>query len=138
MESPTAKGVNALELWMLGCLIMVFAALCEYGVLLFMKRRAVRCRLQGNPQKQRRYLEDHIKADGTIFSTTDLDITARVNKVYPKERKTHGASQQVARNSTDDMRDLSLKMLHLDFISLIVFPILFVVFIGIYSLWFSK
>ena len=37
MSSPKAKGVNAIAIWMLGCCIMVFAGLCELGIILLIK-----------------------------------------------------------------------------------------------------
>ena len=38
-SAPMSNGANAINIWMLGCVVMVFAALCEYGVILFIKSR---------------------------------------------------------------------------------------------------
>ena len=35
--APTSEGVNAIGIWMLTCVTMVFAALSEYGMILFIK-----------------------------------------------------------------------------------------------------
>ena len=34
ISTPHTSGMTAIELWMIMCVVMVFAALCEYGVLI--------------------------------------------------------------------------------------------------------
>ena len=37
--TPRSQSVNALKIWMLGCTMMIIAALSEYGIILFGKGR---------------------------------------------------------------------------------------------------
>ena len=142
--APTAKGVNALEIWMLWCLIMVFAALCEYGMILLIKRRSIAARHHEKQQRERTCSEEHLtNMDGTIFDNTTPSNAGKNNRrlfvVCPNEGKAQGTAQQVAHLcSTDDTTNLSLKLLKIDSAALVIFPIVFAVFVVIYCIIFTK
>ncbi len=41
-RSPRSSDLKALDIWFVGCMIFVLAAICEYAVLLFLKRVIIR------------------------------------------------------------------------------------------------
>ena len=49
--TPRTKGVNGIQSWMLGCTVMVIAALSEYGVILFIKFMKIGIKHNGENQK---------------------------------------------------------------------------------------
>ena len=142
--APTAKGVNALELWMLSCLLMVFAALCEYGVVLFVKRRSAKARHLEKQQMEKACSGKHMATtDSTIINNTTLSNAGRNNRwlsaVDQGECKLQGRARKSPRLcSTDGTTNISLNMLKIDSFALIIFPIIFSVFIAVYCIMYIK
>ncbi len=44
-RSPRSSDLKALDIWFVGCMIFVLAAICEYAVLLFLKRVIIRLQI---------------------------------------------------------------------------------------------
>ena len=77
--APHAKGVTALEMWMLSCVMMVFAALCEYGLVLLVKRNM-------NADQDRKKQEGKIGRGAERFRKFDLSkVHQKEFHVYPEE-----------------------------------------------------
>ena len=52
LSTPHTSGMTAIELWMIICIVMVFAALCEYGILLRIASKRNEVRPKSRSQKR--------------------------------------------------------------------------------------
>ena len=72
MSSPKARRVNAIEVWLLSCCSMVFAGLCELGIILLIKLQ------KGIPLEKLKHLEnlyDHNRSQN-INQTDGMSLNA--------------------------------------------------------------
>ena len=126
--TPRSQSVNALKIWMLGCTMMIIAALSEYGIILFMKGR----------------LHHHLK---TIFALKCKHKRVDILKDKNENGETLNQNiimqefsvQEVARNGVNKKsNDINESLIKLDYISLIIFPIIYFTFIFVYFLNFRQ
>ena len=82
---PVVKGACALELWMLGCVIMVFAALGEYGLILFLTFRRVTL----FPSKYGRVIDSKGIKNGNSWKSADINIFTKQANISKQNRLTH-------------------------------------------------
>ena len=135
-SSPKIDDMTALGIWMLACVVMVFGALAEYGIILFlMFRQSLHLKkLCGNSIKinSEENFEQIIqqstekKEISENFSKNIKDNQSSVN--FTDYRKDHFGHQHVDRPRAYRSLDLfSMKM----------FPTVFILFIVIYILYFT-
>ena len=140
LSAPTAEGITAIGIWMLWCLIMVFAALCEFGMILWMKQRGMSYKHIKQEKEGNHHSMKHSKKVSIGFNYTnpcyDGKVNQRLFEVQPKERKKERQLQGVNCAATDDMSTLYLKLQRIDSIALVIFPMVFFVFIIVYSVMF--
>ena len=135
--TPRSQGVNALKIWMLGCTMMIIAALSEYGIILFMK-----CKSQHNLK----FLSSVTcvnKTKDDIKESSKNDEKCYQNIVMLEEKDSFNKTKHLfvqeieKRRLINKTNRIDETLRKLDFISLILFPIVFVIFIIIYWLSFS-
>lgn len=126
--TPRSQGVNALKVWMLGCTMMIIAALSEYGIILFMKGR----------------LHHHLKC---LFALKCQNKRVATLKDKNENEETRNQNiilqeffvQEVARNGYNKKsNEINESLRKLDYISLIIFPIMYCTFIIVYFLNFRQ
>ena len=123
---------------MLGCVVMVFAALCEYGVLLFMK-----CRLRIPIPKIGRITErsKHF-GNPTNLNSSKTNGSGNVNEESVVNAQIHDAWETdckgVDRASAVELEVKDMELKRIDYISFVVFPIVFLVFIIAYLVCFKR
>ena len=134
-STPRAKRINGIQSWMLGCIVMVIAALAEYGIILLIKfldennlKIWENCKniekTKSKDANEDVYRKQQNKNDVTVDSG---DTLAHHRLWFMREKNANVASLE-DKASTPNFRKI-------DSISLIVFPIAFFVFIMAY--WFS-
>ena len=86
MSAPKARNVNAIAIWMFGCCGMVFAGLCELGIILLIKLR------KGIPLEKLKHLEnlysinskentnqtDGMSMNGTLLTLKNIDCISLI------------------------------------------------------------
>ena len=126
--TPRSQSVNALKIWMLGCTMMIIAALSEYGIILFMKGR----------------LHHHLKC---VFALKCKNKRVDIIKDKNENGEAHNQNiimqefsvQEVARKGYNKKsNEINESMRKLDYISLIIFPIIYLIFIIVYFLNFKQ
>ena len=118
---PNTNGVNAIGVWMISCIIMVFGALTEYGIILSVTSKKgysedssgdnlndLKSRTRGESRKNENTLQCVCKVDK---QTQRKDDTQRPNNTGVSKDKI---------------------MERIDEISLIIFPTIFILFIIVY------
>ena len=126
---PRAKHCNGIQIWMLGCTMMVIAALAEYGIILFIKFIAENHTKMEN--KNKNGVKPKLKDDNEHMypkqhnanNNTDVDseILAKSRCLFARDKKENGDNPEFI-NNVSDYRII-------DFVSLIVFPIAFLIFV---------
>ena len=133
-STPRSQGVNGLKIWMLGCTMMIIAALCEYGIILFMKFRSQyqpNCYLSMCGKETKTDVKENVEHDKIQYENMMLEKSLKFD-----ETKKGLFKQEITKKSCQNKLQWTDKGLRrLDFISLIVFPIVFSTFIVLY--WFS-
>ena len=105
---PNTSGIGAIGVWMLACIIMVFAALIEYGIILFLMTK-----------KQ----NSSIQINGNVINTVStFDIDAKNSNAMK-----NGANVP----DNDIIHDIILQ--RVDTISRFMFPVIFLAFVSVYS-----
>ena len=105
-HSPTSEQINALQIWLLNCIVFVFLALMEYAVILYLKNM--------------RGVKNHVFHSGILVVTPS-----------PEPEKDCWINQQT------ECLEARIKLL--DFLCVVVFPVLFLAFNAIYwSLQYSS
>ena len=141
-SAPAAEDITAMELWMLSCMMMVFAALCEYGVILFMTQRAMPYKRIQQQKEGKPCCAEHSKAIGTVSSNSNSGhsglLNQRLSCVHPQECQKDCTTQQATDTAIEELDKLSMKLLKIDHGALIVFPIVFALFIIIYCVVFVQ
>ena len=102
---PNTSRISAMGIWMIGCKIMVFGALTEYGILLFL---TIMSKNTETPLDQK-------------MSALGFEIKDRTHI----EEGTKKHCRKIEINNT-------MLMTKLDSISLFMFPIIFIIFIVVY------
>ena len=135
-SAPESQGVDAIEIWMLLCICMVFAALFEYGMILFVKFRKFE---KNQKDSQTNGIQGaHANDDGR-------SINFNVNRVGHSDGASRAASAQedekcggpihVTGSNLDPTVLLCRKI---DSISLFLFPVTFSFFLAIYFVLYLK
>ena len=130
-EAPESQGVNSIEIWIISCVLMVFAALSEYGLLLFIKfRKSAPIQKDSHkPGIQNGFRDDNGGKNNFNINTMGHSKGQR-SAVFPlcdeKDRNTsHHAT-------TSDLDTTLLILRKIDYICLYLFPITFSLFVIIY------
>ena len=134
---PNTSGVSAIGVWMIACIMMVFGALTEYGIILYFTI------------KENNYASDHIRNNRNPPEIAcDLAVSERANypndnledkKVYVLDKKTmtwikqSGEKNEEKNNRAATIGDIILK--NADSFSLIFFSSLFLPFTIFYSIF---
>ena len=137
--SPRSKGVNGIKIWMLGCTVMIIAALSEYGIILFLKcqqqHNMTVARLCNNSTKKCRGIsKDKMEDDFTNKSNLKIIMVGQAESLDNTRDLFVGNFPERISSNTFKKNDSKLRKL--DFISLILFPITFVIFIIFYCILF--
>ena len=126
--TPRSQSVNALKIWMLGCTMMIIAALSEYGIILFIRgrlRHHLKCLFALKCKNKR---ADILKDKNENGETRNQNIIMQESFV-----------QDVARNEYNKKyNEINESLRKLDYISLIIFPIMYFTFIIVYFLNFRQ
>ena len=123
-SAPVVEGACALELWMLGCVIMVFAALGEYGLILFLTFR----RGTQFASKYGRVNDSKGIENDDSWKSTDTNIFTRRAKVgHTRGFENH--SKTTSRSMSTKYDTLAHELKLIDSVSLIIFPVVFGVFV---------
>ena len=137
---PKASGTNAIEIWMIACMLMVCGSILEYGVILFimLKKESFSTTVKVN--------NSICKHDDKIFKvihSTDKRINNEGNNAALHNLAEHGKGNAFSRNDQNhnfdnktERHDIMLRKV--DNASLIVFPIIFLLFIILYFSLFQK
>ena len=137
-DAPEAKGANATDTWMISCVLMVFAALSEYGIILFIKFKNVTAVGKGdhiplnisNSKLNTRNDGMNQSFHGIKCSNCSVRIFATPRNLNIRKKQVDTADPKDATKNLDTATDLLIRKL--DLASLILFPIIFSVFITIY------
>ena len=108
--APKSPGMDAMEIWIIVCIIMIFASLCEYALILVVKFK--KPSLIGDIQK--------MENAGQNYSIQNKDNMSKQSKVAfedQQKRNLNGANM-IERK--------------IDRVSLMLFPVVFFVFIFIF------
>ena len=137
-SAPTSNGANAIDIWMLGCVIMVFAALCAYGMLLYMKRRPrISIPKISHTARQSKHLENP-----TNISSRKICNSGKVNEENVGNAQILDAwdtdYKGVDHASAVEMIVKDMDVKRIDYISFVLFPIVFLVFIIAYLVCFKR
>ena len=132
LTSPMAKGVNALEIWMLCCMLMVFAALSEYGLILLIKF------IKNIPLEK----INHRLKSASVITNYGLDLNLHnSNRNDTDDGNNPSAHEEDGDvNVEQDTRNLNgvlLVLQKVDFVSMIIFPIVFFLFLFLYYSYYS-
>ena len=138
-SSPRSKGVHGIKIWMLGCTVMIIAALSEYGIILFLK-----CRKQHRMTVARICNNSAKKSIGSSKNKMEEDF---INRSYPKiimvgqgesldKPKRLFVSEVPGKIASNTFKGNDLNLRRIDFISLTIFPITFIIFIIFYCILF--
>ena len=136
---PNTNGVNAVGVWMVGCIIMVFSALTEYGILLYIM--TYKLKLQGNNcvclndgNDDRIFVpmstisSKNRNKRGTVFMTKEM---IQKNNGVTDQKRFKTASIANAMKQENMMRKI-------DSVSLFLFPLVFFCFSVVYLVVFLK
>ena len=133
-NAPLTKGVDPLEVWMICCNLMVFAALTEYGLILFVKFRKPMSSENKNTisgaQKHARSGGDNMEKPNmnTGVSTVSSKLFAPRHQLKATE-KDDGCAMYDKAHCPDTIQMVVKKI---DLFSLVVFPVAFFLFIIAY------
>lgn len=136
---PNTNGVNGVEVWMVICIVMVFGALSEYGLLLYMMAYQLKTK---NKHKDR--LNDS--------KTNRIFVSMSTIRSQNRNEKDVGSANKESIQKQDDLSyqnhadnpatateiKLNDTMKKIDSISLFLFPLVFLSFIILYLLVFLK
>ena len=103
---PNITGVSAIGIWMLACIIMVFGALVEYGGILYLSTRK--------------------ETNSNSTNRTEKSVGSRENKIEVEEVTRHQKNHEMNRE---------IFVEKVDSVSLVMFPIIFFVFISVYTIF---
>ena len=134
-SSKPRKGINAIEMWMLFCVVMVFAALTEYSLILMIKF------MKGIPMQYLNHLkldsnyvihnENALKNKNTMKKDTLVDGVQH-SQTFDITKKKNGFIAEDITNASNEIKSTILFLRKLDLLSLLIFPIIFFLFISIY------
>jgi hypothetical protein len=134
-STPRSKGVNGIKIWMLGCTVMIIAALSEYGIILFLKCRNQHTmtvpRLCNKATQKSKGSPKHQKEDDFIHRPYPKIIMVGQEELLDKTRRLF-VSEGPEKIAGNTFKRNDLKLRRLDFISLILFPMTFGIFIIFY------
>ena len=123
--APKSEGTNAIEIWILYCILMVFSALMEYGLILWIKFYGYKKIVANCPPNE----NEHFCKCKILHSTDHVggnDWTRNeVGDILNNEMS----------NSTNNVRTTPIERFDvktIDKVSIIIFPISFIVFNIVY------
>ena len=121
---------------MLGCVVSVIGALLEYGMVLFIKfRHDNNIKIERTNKIEDRKKARGIKEEGNTKQCSKSHITTTAVETFSETRPAF-VRQEDENGGLDDTNIESTNLRSLDFISLIVFPTAFFIFIMVYGLYF--
>ena len=139
---PNTNGICAIGIWMLACIIMVFSALIEYGIILFIMMKK---------QKSTTGNKCNMKRNNSFLKSNPLNVIKKTNgekrsdKMFIVSPKTFEMNPQNKINTTDGMKqsafkeiDQELLLQKIDYVSLYIFPLSFLFFIAAYIIQYVK
>ena len=139
---PNTSGVNAIGIWMMACIVMVFGALTEYGIILYImfntQRSAQITNYNGkhcNCKKE----DDDSKSGTTINGRTENEkefVISQNTAGYQKESGVNSNEENKQFNSYGVMKDIALQKI--DSVSLFMVPTVFILFTVVYIALFQK
>ena len=129
--APKSEGVNAMEIWILYCIMNVFLALLEYGLILYIKfHEGSSCNNIGCRNCHRNKFEPGVRSRN--FKSAFVDNPDGKHLGNNETRKAPDSSM-IQKNHNDTIRpDTCIDLRKIDKISMIVFPISFLVFNLVY------
>ena len=108
--APKSPGMDAMEIWIIVCIIMIFASLCEYALILVVKFK--KPSLIGDIQK--------MKNAGQNYSIQNKDNMLKQSKVSIEDQQKRNVNVAI------------LIERKIDRISLMLFPLVFLVFVFVF------
>ena len=108
-SSPTTKGINAIQLWILGCVIFSFLSLIEFVVMLIHMRHKNKKHVNG----------------GTVF---DNFVDPTNNEEEKQTTKQHLTKRDLSN------QDMIYEATHHENLTLFGYPTFFLIYVGFY-LW---
>ena len=137
---PNTNGVNAVGVWLISCIIMVFGALSEYGVILYLMLKTF-----GNQPNSTNVRSVDILGDDEGCRYSTLENTKHKPKIATisiDSIKRNGIDEQsflkeVDKKSKVDIAFQNDKLRQIDSMALMIFPIVFFLFIVGYSVFLS-
>ena len=136
-SAPKSNGANAIDIWMLGCVIMVFAELCEYGVVLFIKcRQGISIEYTGlttrGTKRQKLTSSKYRKTNNSGNIMEENVGSAHSRDACEADCKGVDSGSEVEKR----VKDIDVKKI--DYVSFVVFPIVFLVFILTYLVCYKE
>ena len=132
-SAPESQGVKSIELWMVYCLCMVFAALSEYGIVLYVKfRKPTTTQKVSHKTGIQKVWGNDSRVGENIVNVNTMGSSHEASKAIFKrhDAKECDATQDANGKSLDTTVLLCKKI---DTISLFLFPTAFFSFLAIYS-----
>lgn len=133
---PNTSGVNAIGIWMIACIVMVFGAITEYGIILYITfNKRTLAKIINNKATPCNHKDDCSKRGITTHGSTDNE------KIFVVSQNTTGCKtekrvqEDEQSNSNDNTHYMKLKMI--DAVSLFMFPTAFLLFIVVYCVSFQ-
>ena len=145
MTGPNSRRVNALKCWMIFCIVMVFSALCEFGLILYIMfqsrigKKKKRASKTDSSERTSRYLE--LNESKPIRSSSEPILSNNELKDYANLIRAHKGEGEAKYNQEnnslscheenwDGLNNNSNDLLcrNIDSCCLILFPILFISF----------
>ena len=128
--SPVSKQLNSCEIWMLSCTLMVVSALCEFGIILIIRFKKF------TPSLTNDVISDSTKKMGNNDSNTGIksggSAISEKSKHSPLTNNfisNHTQDHQPDNVGKQSLDDTHFFRMRIDYISLLIFPITFFIFV---------
>ena len=146
ISSPKSKGINALQIWMFGCVVSVFMALLVYGFILIKRQRGA---LINQTDKNTKTLNDETheccmkqckeinmvtNEEGENCTTSTTQRTTPYHKTCRKKNRNRLEYHDI----TEEVQQNSFEIKKLDTICLAIFPTSFFIFVAAYLFIFQQ
>ena len=122
--SPKSEGMNAIQKWIIFCIVMVFLALLEYGLILWMRCNRNHC-FTNKPINNLNTTEKHLV--NKERSRSAKSIKTATNKWMVDNYDSHLRENIHSSQYMEEQNETSNEKL-LDKISIIIFPTSFIAF----------
>ena len=141
-----SNGINALQIWIFGCVVSVFAALLEYAFILI---KLQQCSLINQKGKTTKTLNEETRAcylkectDNHMATSEEREncTASTTQRIIPSHKTCRKKNRSMLEYNAipEEVQKNRFEIKKLDNICLAIFPTLFFVFIGAYLFIFQR